>query len=1162
MKKTGLCIQIPSFVMKVALLCSFLTLVFIAGSFAKDASGQDVLDKKITVSIKDENFKSALQKISHEAGVKFSYTRNTIPEREKVSLSVSDEKLALIFYSLFQPYNIRFEAVGNQVILKKSDPAAEAEENITAVIDAVTANPVKGAVKDADGRPMANVSVVIKGTAKGTTTDADGRFTIDANPGDVLEFSIVGYKPVSATVGSNNSVAITMQTDASGLSEIVVIGYGAVKQRNLTGAIATVKAKDLNTSVVSSFQQALQGKAAGVQVTQPTGQPGAGVSVQIRSNPSFANAGVLYVIDGVPVNDNAGQPNLGSGAAGAKYDGGGVDKSPLNFINPNDIASIEFLKDASSASIYGARAGAGVVLVTTKRGVEGKARLEYTGNYGVQKVDKMYPVYDAKNYMIQRNLLREEMWYRDNGIAPYGTVDPSTVAPYAPIYSQAQIDEAAKNTEKATDAIIRGGYTQQHNLSLSGGNGKTTYFASGNYFDQKGVIIGTDYKRYNGRLNIDQAVSNKIKIGGSIVVSNSDADNTLTGGVNENGGIITSAIYWAPVVPLVAADGSYPLSPYYPNIPNPVSYGTITDKTSTSRVLSSAYGEWSIVSGLKARAKFSLDQSSSKRSSYLPRTFLYGSTANGTASISEAGAKSKLLEYTLSYEKNLSDKHAINAVAGYTYQKTDWDQFNAANQNFLSDISLYYDLNSGQAVRPSVGSGQSQTVWASYFARGIYTYNGNITLQASIRRDGASLFAANKKWGYFPAVSAGWVISDESFMKTVNPVSFLKIRAGYGETGNSAIQSAAFAQYGTSLSPFFGTGTVNSGLVLTRAANPNLTWETAGELNIGLDFALFNNRVSGSFDYFSKTIRNLLAFISYPSGFIIDGVYSNAGKTRSTGYDISIETRNVLPASKNGFSWNSHLTFSHYLNYWVERSPQALAVLEKYEKASGKGALFNPMFGYESEGLYKGGSKVPDQMPGMLPGGIIIKDIHGYDGSGNLVGPDGAITAADKTYIGNKDPKFNFGFGNQFRYQNFDLNIFMSGMVQKKWSPLAAGRVYENATNSFGINAIPVADRWTFQNMNGNFPTALSDGTYNQFQNGADYWLVSGSFLRCRNITLGYTLPQRLLENSKLFSAIRVSFDAQNLFTITKYPGLDPELDQDNFYPLVKSYVLGVNVSF
>lgn len=1115
--------------------------------------------QSVSLSEKNARLESVFKEIEKQTGYHFWYENKTLDGRKKISVELKNASLkeALEKCLANQPFD--YSIVEKTIVIKlKPSPVFEtklAEEQIE----------IRGKILDENGMPLEGASVKLKGTSIGTSTQADGSFTLMVpNNNGTLVISYIGYEnlemPVNGQLGN-----ISLKRNTAAVDEVVVIGYGSVKQKNLTGAVSSVKAKDLNTSVSVNFQQALQGKAAGVQVIQPTGQPGAGVTVQIRSNPSEADAGVLYVIDGVPVNDAAGQPSITGSLGDSKYKVGGVDKSPLNFINPNDIASIEILKDASAASIYGARAGAGVVLITTKKGAEGKAKIEYTGSYGAQEVDKMYPVYGAKDYMLQRNLLREEMWYRDNKIGPYyGNVDPSTVTPYTPVYTQAEIDAATNNNKTATDAITRKGYTQQHNISMSGGNGKTNYFASGNYFDQKGVIIGTDYKRYNGRLNIDQVVSNKIKIGGSIILSNSNANNTITGGENENGGIVTAAIYWAPNIPLQNADGSYPLSPYYPNIPNPLSFGTITDQTASKRSLSSIYGEWKIIPGLKATARFNYDQSSSKRSAYFPRTFYYGSQANGAASISESEARSKLLEYTLAYQKDLGAKHSISAVAGYNFQRTDWEGFNAANQNFLSDISLYYSLQSGQAIRPEVGSSKSQITWASYFARAIYTYNGNITLQASIRKDGSSVFADNKKWGYFPGISAGWVISDENFFRDITPVSFLKLRVGYGETGNSDFESSAFKLYGTAQSPYFGTGSINSGLVLTRDGNPNLTWETAGELNIGLDLGLFNNRISGSFELFNKTIRNLISFVPYPAGFIINGVYRNAGKTRSTGYEIALQSRNVVAKQPGGFSWSTNINFAHYLNYWVERSPEALAVLEKYTVPTGKQALFNPIFGIQSLGIYKGdASKMPAQMPGMLPGGIILKDIHGYDGSGNLVGPDGAITAADITYIGNEDPKYNFGFGNQFSFKNFDLNIFLSGLVQKKWSPYASGRVMESTTNSFGFNAIPASSaRWSFQNPNGDFPTALSDGLYRGYQNSADYWLADASFLRCRNITLGYSLPRQLFEKMKIFSAVRISFDAQNLFTITNYPGLDPELKYDNFYPLVKSYVFGINASF
>ena len=1115
-----------------------------------------------SITIKDLNFEQAIEKIKASTGYDFFYVKNHIKSAHPVSMSLKDASITTVLNQLLKNQPLTYE-INEGVIVLKQKTAVQSVSQANLMNERMQTT-VAGSVQDESGTPLAGATIQVKGTSQGTSSGDGGRFQLAVTEGDVLVVTLLGYESQEVTYQGQQTLTIRMLSATDALEEVVVIGYGAVKQRNVTGAVAKIDNEDLDNSVASNFQQMLQGKAAGLQVTQPTGQPGAGVAVQIRSNPSFANAGVLYVIDGVPVNDNAGQPILSSGGVGGKYQGAGVDKSPMNFINPNDIESIEVLKDASAASIYGARAGAGVVLITTKKGKDGKSSLQYSGSYGAQQADKMYPVFGVQEYMEQRNLLRLERWYRDNQIAPYyGTVDAEAVAPYTPVFSPQEMS-AMPNRQSATDAIVRGGYTQQHNLSLSGGNAKTTYFASGNFFDQRGVIVGTDYKRYNGRLNLDHQLSEKIKLGTNIIVSNSLANNTITGGDFENGGIITSAIYWAPTVPLRDEAGNYPLSPYYSAIPNPLSYTTNTDLTNGKRVLTAAYGEWSILEELKAKASFSYDQSYSKRSSYFPKTFLYGAQVGGAANLTEADHQTKLFEYTLNYNKELSEKHQLGALVGYSYQQTTWNQFRAGNQNFLSDGSSYYDLEAGQADKPFVGSGKTERTWASYFGRVIYTYNGNITLQASVRRDGASVFADNKKWGMFPGFSAGWILSDESWLQDVRQLSFLKLRAGYGETGNSEFESAAFALYNTDQSAFFGEGTLNSGLVLSRAANPNLTWETAGELNVGLDFGLFNQRINGSVDYYNKTIRNLIAWIPYPSGFIIDGVYGNAGKTRSTGYEINVESQNIRPSSPGGFEWSTTVNFSHYRNYWVERSPEALRVLARYEVATGRDALFNPYFGYLSDGVFTGQyGEAPSHMPNLLPGGIIVKDIHGYNDEGDLVGPDGQITDADRTYIGNQDPKFSFGLGNTFRYKDFDLSIFLSGLKQKKWSPLLSGRVYESTMDAYGFNAMPSsANRWSVNNPNGRFPTSLYDETYSGYQSASNYWLADATFLRARNITLGYTLPERLMNRQKLFANVRLSFDAQNLFTITNYPGLDPELNGDNFYPLVKSFVFGINANF
>lgn len=400
-------------------------------------------------------------------------------------------------------------------------------------------------------------------------------------------------------------------------------------------------------------------------------------------------------------------------------------------------------------------------------------------------------------------------------------------------------------------------------------------------------------------------------------------------------------------------------------------------------------------------------------------------------------------------------------------------------------------------------------------------------------------------------------------------INFLKLRASYGEIGNANFPASAFEVFGLRVDPNFGTGTSSTGIFLTQAANPDLKWETAAEINVGLDFAILNNRISGSVDYFNKSIRDLITYIPFPADFTVGGVYGNAGTTKSTGYEIGIQSRNMVSAN-GGFTWSTNINFSHYLSYWAKRSPQAIATMAKYISVSGTTAVFNGIYGFEGTGQLLTGEygKSPDVMPNLLPGSIILKDIHGYGTDGTLTGPDGKITDADQTLLANADPKFNIGFGNRFTYKNFDLNIFFSGVVQKGWSPYAPNGIYRiaslaNNMGTYAWNTMPISlQRWTFQNPDATFPTGLSDPTYASYQNNSSYWLVDASYLRCQNITLGYSIPQSLVRKQKTITGLRISVDLQNAFVITNYPQLDPQLAQNNFYPLSKSVVFGINATF
>lgn len=1141
-----------------AIQCSFI----LVGASVQETYA-NVNTQTVVSSAPSVELEKMLKSVEKKTGYVFFYKTSEIKDVWVKQFDMANKSNSETLDELFKHIPFKYTIKGKTISIQRDQSAK-------------TFDPVNGAIKDSQGKVLAGVTVTVKGTTRGTSTDAEGKFTIDVNPGDVLVIKSLGYEtleiPVSSTAALQN---IVLHESSEAIEELVVIGYGAVNRKNVSGAVSTVKGSDLAAvSTTSNFTQGLQGKAAGVQVMQATGQPGANASVRIRNNPSNASAGVLYVVDGVPVNGGASIPGSPVSTQGNQ------DVSPLNFINSNDIESIELLKDAASASIYGARAGAGVVLITTKRGKAGIPKIDYTGTYGFQQADKMYEVLDTRTYMEQVNKIGLERWMQNNKVGPfYGTVDGSTLTPYKPRFTTDEIANTAM-LPNAMEAVHRNGYTTQHNVSLSGGSENTKYFVSGNYFDQKGVLIASGMKRYNFRANFDQNITDKIKTGISATMSDGKILATGTGGANEAGGVLTAALYHPANLPLQNPDGTYPINPRYPNLPNPLSYQDVTNDLNTFRLLTNAYLSWEIIDGLTAKGMYSYDRSTSGRDVYLPRTYLLGERSGGIGNVSKNDAGIKLLEYTLAYNKRFGSDHQINGVLGYSYNQFKTRFMSAGNQNFPTDAFLYHNLGVGQSPKPSVGSGSSEKTIASYFIRGIYTYKDRYTLQASLRRDGASNFADNKKWGYFPGVALNWLISEESFIKdSEGPVNFLKLRLSYGETGNSDIASAAQMAYlnyfreGSSnyyYSYLFGDGTnPATGFGISRLANPDLSWETAKELNAGLDFGLFNDRISGSVDVYTKTINGLLFNVVTPSPYEVGLQTVNAGKTRTDGYDISLQTKNVVDQSgNNGFTWSTSINFSHYLSYWTERAPQTLATLERFKAATGKEALYNPAFGYISNGIFRGEGAAPAHMPNLLPGSLILNDRASYDDQGNLAGPDGIINAADQTLIANLDPKFNFGFGNTFTFKNFDLNVFFSGAILKAWSPYGPNRSFRIASlaanmGSFDWNTMPISlERWSFDNTDANFPTGLSDSRYANYQNNSDYWMMNASFLRLRNVTLGYSFPSAWLQNQKVIKGARISFDVQNPWTITKYPGLDPELNQNNYYPLTTSYVLGVNLSF
>lgn len=1106
-----------------------------------------VSSQTIAYSGKQVPVKKVLSAVKKQTDYVFFYDVNILKDTPPVTINLVNAPIEKVLNEIFQNTSVTWVIQGKTISLISKSDAPRIIDNLKIIKKDIT-----GKVLDDKGQPLVGANIKGKGTSITARTDVDGSFNIALPDGiNSLVVSFIGMETQEVLI-TGGSMTIILKSEGQKLEDVVVIGYGTTKRKDVTGAISTIKTTEIPKGANTSIDQALGGRAAGLVVTQTSGQPGAAPTVQIRGNASFASYGVLYVVDGVPIDDGAREPGSGTPF------GSGVSRSPLNFINPNDVESVEVLKDASAAAIYGARAGAGVILITTKRGKKGDPKVSYSFTGAYQQPADFYDILNKHDYMVERNRITKEKYLLTQKIAPYGTTDPSTVPAFVPKYSQAEIDKAGTGTN-AIDAVTQSGYIRQHDLSISGGTDKTKYFISGNYLDQEGVIKTSSYKRYSGRINLDQMITEKLKVGVNVVESKSFSDNASIGtGENETAGIILSAFYHPPTVDLQAADGSYPLNPDYKNSPNPLSFLENTDETILNRLLTSGYAEWEIIKDLKAKANLSYDQSNSKRNVYLPKSFLYGFRNGGVANISESGSNTSLAEYTLAYKKSINDNHHLNGVVGYSYQVRTRDGFGAGNSQFLTDSFLSNSIEVGEAPKPTVFSSKDKQVWASYFGRLSYDYRGKYILQGSIRRDGSSNFAENKKYGWFPSVSAAWKISNEEFMKKVPVISFLKLRASYGTTGNSNIGANAFAFYtaGGGANYVFGNAQT-TGVYQSQIANPELSWETAAEINLGLDFGLFNDRITGTFEVYDKTISDLLSYKPLPSYSIVSSVASNVGKTQSRGFEFTLKTINIRT---NDFSWTTDFNIAHYKDTWKERDPNVVKTLPKYV---GLNDPIRAIYGYQTDGILQIGETVPAAMPNLQPGMVKVKDLNGYDANGNLTGvPDGKLSSADAVYLGNADPGYSYGFGNTFKYKRFDLNIFMYGMTDRlKYNDdKAVAYDLSSKMGAFGWNALDmVKDRWASDNTTGKNPSGLINpyGSYtgNFFREKAD-------FLKCRNITLGYTMTKEMFPSQKIFESLRLSIDAQNLFTVTPYSGIDPELSSFIAYPAQTSIILGLNVIF
>ncbi|MDR1503158.1 MAG: TonB-dependent receptor, partial [Prevotella sp.] len=916
-------------------------------------------------------------------------------------------------------------------------------------------------------------------------------------------------------------------------------------RRDLTGAVSSIKMSDAPVGTFSSAGHALAGKAAGLRVTQATAQPGASTTFRIRGQTSInASNDPLVIVDGFPVTKSA------STGSGNRYSAGDQD-NVLEMINPADIESIEVLKDASATAIYGSRAGHGVIIITTKRGKAGKPSVTYSGNVSAQSIASNYKILDAPGYMRLSNMYELEKWRRDRGegvYANYVTPKPNTPDAYTPKYTESDIANA--KTTDWVDEVTRTGFQQSHNVSITGGSEKSKYLASLNYFDQKGILKNSNMQRFTISLNNDYEFSKYVKGGLTFNISRNKYNNVPLGtGQFENSGILGVATFFEPNIPVYDKNGKFSESNVYKQFPNPVSMLGIEDNTNKDRVLGTGYLSIEPVKGLIFKANLGFDRKSSKRKTYLPKTTLYGQTTNGNAHQAQDDGIDYLFNITANYIKSFGE-HSITALVGYEWQQFNAEWFSAGNTNFSIDNFIYNNLGAGSGEK-SVGSNSTKSSLASVFGRINYAFTDKYLLTATLRADGSSNFNPDYRWGYFPSVSGAWRFSEEIFMENIRHIlSNGKLRAGYGQTGNTSVGIRVQDYFKSDWKYAFGSTGV-TGMGVSTLGNPKMTWETTSEWNIGLDLGFLGNRINLTAEYYDRVISDLLVTNKkLPSYNEVTTLAANIGSTQSQGIELTLNTVNI---KNSDFVWTSDLTFYKYKDRWKERDPNWIP--REYQSVNDP---IRAIFSYQADGLLQPGEAVPIWQKGLLPGQIKI----------NSRTQQSALGDGDRVFIGSKDPDFSYGFNNTVRYKGFDLNVYLYGEVGRwrdasyydSWLPY---RFFAPSGGLYNMSQ-KALDSWTMDNQNSSVPNLLTSST-----SSGDYFMKKVWFMRCRNITLGYTIPG--LKN--IASNIRVNVSVNNPFVISNWNGLDPETDYNPSdsgtenaaaysYPNVRTFSFGVDISF
>ncbi|MDN5216796.1 TonB-dependent receptor [Fulvivirgaceae bacterium BMA12] len=1115
------------------MLCSFL--------FSKDLNGQHKPLNEIYISIDNKNasLKEIFASITEQTDLYFTYNTENVNDQIKVRQTVNQNNLNYFLRKLSREHKLGFKRVNNHIFVINRGSKTKAIEDIILPSEGMLERITGRVTSEDDSEPLPGVSILLKGTTNGVITDPEGNYTITAPVGGILVFSFVGYKTQERVIGNESVINVQMIPDLEHLEEIVVVGYGVQKKSNVSGSIVSVGADDIARTQNSSFDAALQGKVPGVYVTTNGGQPGGGVSIRIRGAGTINNSNPLYVIDGVII-------------------GAGNDENfnPLVAINPNDIESIDILKDAASAAIYGARAANGVVLITTKRGKTGKPQVSYSAYAGIQKaVNNLTRPLNATEYATRMN----------TAFTAAGEAEPFP--------NPASLGEGTNYL----DEVIGDGFITDHQLSISGGSEKSNYYVSMNYFDNDGIMLETFQRRFSIRANTDHQLSEKVKVGNSLFYSRGSRFDNDAGLRTFIHGSFTSLYLALPTTPVFDPSTSTgyggPTDTRLERRRNQVSFYELPDRDNASdRVLGNVYLEYSPIPGLKFRTSYSADIQNTSNYIFTPRFEEGLINSDGRSVVNQLRDNSFfwLWENTVTYTGSIG-KNNFSITGGTTAQELKFRKFESQAEY---EIGEFTEIMSSASILTANSESFEESL-ASVFGRVTYDYDNKYLFTFAVRRDGSSKFGPDNKFGVFPSFTAGWRVSEEPFFVKDGLFTDLKIRGGWGQVGSDAIGNFKYlATLNSTFNYAFGNqnGITSIGTALENLANAGVQWETATEYNFGFDAGFLDGKLSFSAEYYNRTRNDMLLTLPLPGVSGLKETIANVGELVNKGFEFAAGYRKVTGDVTFDFNANLSTISSEVVdlgglqeivafNYSGSGSTILIRPgepLGSFYTRRGDG-IFQTQAEVEAANAIDGNDATPYQNVDTAPGDFRWKDLNG----------DGRVDNNDKELTGSPIPKFTYGFGANMNYKNFDLSFQFFGVQGNKILNITRSLI-EGSGRTFNKSST-VLNGWSGPGTSNTIPRAI---TTDPNQNGilSDQFIEDGSYLRLRNLQIGYTLPEGILSPLGVSTA-RVYVAGQNLFVLTGYSGIDPEVgfDENNsavagvdndLYPQVRTWSVGVNVSF